>query len=229
VRSLGTRAIVAAAIMLLALAAGWWLTPKRYWFEKLGSPELDAMVPRRFADWVASEKTPPLMVDPELAETLRVVYSQTLSRVYVNRASGRVVMLSIAHGKDQSGSTQLHLPQACYSTQGFVIDSLRNETLASPAGAIKLTRFTSHSSFRPEIVSYWLRVGRDNINGAVEKNLARLSLAAQGYIADGVLFRVSELSADPGKSFPLQDAFMDDLLAVLTPAQREFLVGTAQS
>ena len=121
-------AIVATCIMAGSLAAGWWLTPKRYWFDQFGRPDLEQVIPRQFGDWVANDKAPPLIVDPELSETLRIIYSQTLSRIYVNRASGRSVMLSVAHGNDQSGKTQLHLPEGCYGTQGFAVDADHYDT-----------------------------------------------------------------------------------------------------
>jgi EpsI family protein len=215
--------------MAASLALSWGLTPSRYWFDELGRPDLEQIVPRQFGEWAALDKAPVTMVNPEQAETLRIVYSQTLSRIYVNRGSGRSIMLSIALGIDQSQATQLHRPEMCYRTQGFVIDDIRYDMLNSPAGTIKLTRLITHAQLRREPVSYWIRVGKHNARGSLEMNLSRLALAARGYIADGLLFRVSEISGDPNSSFQLQDQFMDDLITALPAPERAALVGSSPS
>jgi EpsI family protein len=222
-------AVVATAIMLGSLLASWWLTPTRYWFDELGRPDLQQMVPRQFGDWVMSDKAAVMLVNPEQVETLHVIYSQTLSRLYLNRNSGRIIMLSIALGVDQSHATQLHHPEACYRTQGFVIDDARYDILNSPAGPIKLTRFNSHTHSRAEPVSYWIRVGKWNARSWSEVNSSRLALAASGYVADGLLFRVSEISGDPVSSFPLQDQFINDLINAVPPSQWPALIGLTSS
>jgi EpsI family protein len=222
-------AIFATMIMLGAVIGAWALSPARYWYDELGRPDLEQIIPRQFGEWVASDRAPALFVNPELSETLRVIYTQTLSRVYVNRKSGQAIMLSIALGIDQAGTMQLHLPEGCYRTQGLVVDSERREVLQSAAGPINLTRFESHSATRREPVSYWIRIGKRNIRDPLERNLARLALAAQGYVADGLLFRVSEISRDAASSFELQDRFITDLLSVVNPAERAALVGSAAS
>jgi EpsI family protein len=138
-------------------------------------------------------------------------------------------MLSIALGADQSHATQLHHPEACYRTQGFTIDETRYDLLSSPAGPIKLTRFASHASGRKEPVSYWIRVGESNVRSWLELNLSRFALVGRGYIADGLLFRVSEISGDTNSAFRLQDAFMNDLIAAVPHGQWPFLIGSLSS
>ena len=221
-----TRAVIATLIMVGATAAAWWLTPTRSWYDELGHPDLEQIVPRQFGDWVASDRTPVMLVDPGLSETLRITYAQTLTRVYLNRNSGRAIMLSIALGVDQSHATQLHHPEGCYRTQGFVVDGERYDVLNSPAGPVKLTRFTSHAQTRREPVSYWIRIGEWNTRSWSEKNWAKVAMAARGYKADGLLFRVSELSEDPISSFRMQDQFMDDLITAVSPRGRAILVGS---
>jgi len=229
VRAPLARSVIATLLMIGTLAASWWLTPKRYWFDEIGQPDLQQIVPKQFGDWVASDKAPVMMVNPELSEVLRVIYSQTLSRLYVNQRSGHVIMLSIALGVDQSRATQLHLPDGCYRTQGFTVDDKRYDLLNSPIGAIKLTRLATHAHARNEPVSYWIRVGKWNARNPLEINLSRLALAARGYIADGVLFRVSEISDDTESSFRTQDQFMNDLIAAIPPAGRAALIGSISS
>ncbi len=58
-------------------------------------------------------------------------------------------------------------------------------------------------------------------------NLARLGLGRRDSNADGLLFRVSEVSSDEASSFLLQEQLMSDLLNAVPPAQRAMLIGTA--
>jgi hypothetical protein len=46
-----------------------------------------------------------------------------------------------------------------------------------------------------------------------------------GYIADGLLFRVSSISENSSSSSELHSVFINDLLNSLTPKQRALLVG----
>jgi hypothetical protein len=64
------------------------------------------------------------------------------------------------------------------------------------------------------------------VRGAIEQNLARVSLGLRGYIPDGLLFRVSEINPDAAAAFELQDRFIRDFLTQMSPAARESMIGT---
>ena len=53
-------------------------------------------------------------------------------------------------------------------------------------------------------------------------------MGLKGYITDGLLFRVSEISDDDKFSHQIQDQFINDLLKALSPAQQVFLIGPVQ-
>ena len=63
------------------------------------------------------------------------------------------------------------------------------------------------------------------VRGSIEQNLARMALGLRGFIPDGLLFRVSEITPDAEAAYGLQDRFVREYLAQLTPAERESVIG----
>ena len=79
---------------------------------------------------------------------------------------------------------------------------------------------------RQEQVSYFIRIGDRVISGPPRNsNLARMHMGLKGYIADGLLFRMSEISNDDKLSHQFQDQFINDLLKALSPTQQAMLIG----
>ncbi len=222
-------AIGATLLMLGALGASFLLTPTRNWFDQLGRPELEQVIPHSFGDWTDTGRVPVAVVDPQQGEQLRIIYNQTLSRVYVHRPTGRVLMLSLAHGADQAYASQLHRPEMCYRAQGFTVLGQESRSLDTVAGFLPITRLRTRSGNRNEPVSYWVRTGNRVTQGSLQMNLQRMGLALRGYVADGLLFRVSEVTRDEASSFRLQEQFMAELLQAVPPEQRAMLVGSASS
>ncbi len=218
---------LAVLFMVISTAAAWWLTPHVKWFDHLGQPEFENVVPNKFGDW---EKIPDaagsLIVDPQQQDALNNLYTQIVSRTYEHKPSGRRVMLSLAYGDNQTYSKQLHRPESCYSSQGFKIENLREEVLQTTGLPINVQRMTAVAGFRLEQVTYFIRIGDKVISGPPSAlNLARMSMGLKGYISDGLLFRVSEVADDEKLSNQLNDQFINDLLKALSPAQRAMLIG----
>jgi hypothetical protein len=85
---------------------------------------------------------------------------------------------------------------------------------------------TAQVSNRQEQVSYFIRIGDRVVSGPPRNlNLARMHMGLKGYIADGLLFRVSEISNDDKSSQQLQDQFINDLLKKLSPEQKAMMIG----
>jgi EpsI family protein len=213
--------------MVLSTAAAWWLTPHIKWFDHLGSPEFANVVPNKFGDW---EQIPDaagsLIVDPQQQDALNNLYTQIVGRSYVHKPSGRLIMLSLAYGDNQTYSKQLHRPESCYSSQGFKIQNLREEEMKAAGLPMSIRRMTAVFGSRLEQVSYFIRIGDKVISGPPSAlNLARMSMGLKGYISDGLLFRVSEVGDDEKLSNQLHDQFINDLLKALSPVQRIMLVG----
>ena len=218
---------LAVIFMLACTLFAWWFTPQAKWFEHLGEPQFEQLIPLSFADWTqVSDGNNTLVVDPQQQEALDNLYTQIVSRTYVQKNTGRRLMLSLAYGDNQTFSKQLHRPEACYSSQGFNIQALHAEQILANNRSIEVQRMTAQVSNRQEQVSYFIRIGDRVVRGPpTSLNLARMHMGLKGYIADGLLFRVSEISDDDKASHQLQDQFINDLLKVLSPAEQAMLIG----
>src|SRR6267378_4531886 len=82
------------------------------------------------------------------------LYSQILTRTYVNSAGYRI-MLSLAYGSDQRGSLQAHKPEVCYPAQGFALQANEAASIATSYGAIPVRRLLTSLGARKEPVTYW--------------------------------------------------------------------------
>jgi EpsI family protein len=204
-----------------------WLTPHVTWFEHIGSPKFEEITPKQFGDWVEiTEAAGSTIVDPEQQYAINNLYTQTVSRIYEQRTSGRRIMLSLAYGDNQSFSKQLHRPEACYSSQGFQIENLHEDKLQVSDRLIAVSRMRATVGSRLEHVTYWIRIGEGIISGPpTALNMARLQMGLKGYITDGLLFRVSEVGDDETLSNALQDQFIRDFLQALDPRQQAMMVG----
>ena len=166
-----------------------------------------------------------MVVNPQMQASLDSIYSQTLSRIYVN-ARGQSVMLSIAYGRDQRDQLQVHHPEICYPAQGFQVLSNRTEVLQTAHGLLPIRRLkTTLGPQRPEAVSYWIAIADTVTLGGIDKKLKEMKFGLHGVVPDGFLFRVSSVDADSTHAFSLQDQFVNDLLNSLQPKYRKALAG----
>lgn len=217
--------VAALLVMACALLGSQWLKPSRYWADELGNPSYDKLLPERFGAWVHVPDGATTVVNPQQAEMLDKIYSETVSRLYVNEQTGRAIMLSVAYGRDQSTDTQLHTPDMCYASQGFRIADSQAHELATPWGALPTVRLTASIGQRKEPLTYFIRTGdRVTTQGSLDRNLARLAMAIRGYKIDGLLVRVSEVNR-PQDTFAVQDQFLVELMAAMSDADRAKLIG----
>lgn len=226
VPALGLQARLAIVLMLGCLLVAIGLRPTVLLSSRTGEPDLEALVPKAFGDWVMSPVGAAAVVNPQQAEAIREVYTSTLARAYVHRPTGRVVMLSLAYGNDQNRDTQLHRPEMCYGGNGFRIETLEPVDLHLAWGDFQATRMLGVMGVRREPVTYIIRYGDTNVRGSLQMNLTRMRYAARGYIADGLLFRVSEVTrARLEDAWALQDQFVQALLAAIPESGRLQLIG----
>jgi EpsI family protein len=213
--------------MVTCYVFAWYLTPHTTWYKYIGSPQFEKLIPKEFGNWVMVEDgLSNNIVNPEQKEAVNSVYSQVVTRVYEDRTNFRRIMFSLAYGDNQTYSKQLHRPEACYSTVGYKIRNQREEKLQVIGRTININRMTAIVGTRVEYVSYWIRIGDRVIGGpALALNYARLGMGLKGYVADGLLFRVSEVNFDEGGSYLLQEKFIQDLLLSLSPADQKILIG----
>lgn len=220
---------VAAFCSVLALThAGAILAkPTKFWADVAQGPSYNDTIPDQFGDWVHLPERTGRVVNPVQEEELMKLYSETVAKTFIHKPTGRTVMLSIAYGRNQSTDVQIHTPEQCYPSQGFRVESRQDHDVQTPYGAIKAVRMqTSLGAQRKEPLTFFLRVGDRVARGSKERNLARLSMAMHGYLIDGMLFRVSEISNDAPTAFDLQDQFIRDLLSKLSDENRARLIGS---
>jgi EpsI family protein len=218
--------LLAGLLMLACLGLSVWMKPTKLWSDRVGEPDLENIVPKSFGDWVLSPYGAIAVVNPQQEAALRDIYTSTIARAYIHKPTGRQIMLSLAYGKDQSRDTQLHPPEACYRSQGFRVDRLQPENISVGNLTLPAMRMDTVLGARQEYVTYWVRVGDGLSRGSLDRNLVRMRFAAKGYIADGLLFRVSEVTrAKSSDSYALQDEFMRALLGNVSKAGMDGLVG----
>jgi EpsI family protein len=184
---------------------------------------LEDMVPKNFGDWHAVPEATQV-VNPQTKELLDKLYSQLLSRTYVN-SKGYRVMLSLAYGDQQRGELQAHKPETCYPAQGFKLLSNVESTVKTPYGDIAARRLNTVLGPRQEPITYWFTVGDTRVKNVVEQRIVEVKLGLTGQIPDGLLFRVSSIDDKTARAYPLHDAFVADLLKAVSPIDRKRLSG----
>lgn len=219
------RFLAAIALIALATAMGKWFQPSRLWTEVIGNPVYASTLPDHFGDWVRSDVGSAAVINPVQSEMLERIYSETVATSYIHRPTGRVMILSIAYGRNQSSDTQLHTPEMCYGSQGFRVDASQVAYIPTAWGQLPVRRVPTYLGKRPEPLTYFIRnAQRVTTAGSLQRNLARMEVALRGYIGDGLLVRVSEISS-ADDSFAMQARFFSDWLGAMTPAQRELYIG----
>lgn len=223
-----TKNILLLVLMLLATGGAIALRPTHKVAESAHPVELSTMIPKQFASWIEEAQGGTVVIDPSQAEMINKIYAQTLSRTYKN-ASGYRIMLSVAYGNDQSDSMKVHKPEVCYAAQGFQIEEQYMDTLPiQPADTLPIKRVITRQGNRFEPVTYWVTVGDHAVRPDITQKLFQIGYGLSGEIPDGMLIRVSSIDQDKNTAFTLQDEFIRELLASVTPASRQRLAGTAK-
>lgn len=217
--------VLAVGLMLGSVAASEWAKPVKHWSDAIGTPQYAKLLPMNFGDWQGVDNSGRAMVNPVQEQRLMELYTETLARAYVNKRTGRVMMVSVAYGKDQSTDTQLHTPEQCYPSQGFKVLDRADHDIQTPFVTIPAVRMqTTLGDQRAEPLTYFIRVGNELVRGSKDRNLARLDMAIKGYLVDGMLFRVSEVTT-ASDSHALQEQFIKDMLVSLSAEARGRVIG----
>ena len=217
--------LVILCLMLAAAALALHFTPHTFLADQRQKVQVSAMVPMRFGTWRIDPSVTPLVADPSQLELIDRLYSETLSRTYVNDR-GQRIMLVIAYGRDQSESLQLHTPEFCYPAQGFKVTPSQNQLLSIGFKDQPVVRLQATGPGRVEPITYWVTMGDHVVNaGPRARRNVRFEYGFKGLIPDGLLFRVSSNGADVAGQYKLQGAFLNDLFASLPLTSRDRLAG----
>lgn len=185
---------------------------------------LDTVVPRRFGEWRELPGHGVLLVNPQTQAMLDQIYSQILTRTYVNDQGYRI-MLSLAYGHDQRGSLQAHKPEVCYPAQGFALHSNVAGSIRTPYGDIQTRQLSTSMGPRQEPVTYWFTMGDTSVENRLQQRLVELRFALTGQIPDGLLFRISSIDDQPERAFQQHKVFVNSLLSSVSPTDRTRLSG----
>ncbi|MRW93032.1 EpsI family protein [Duganella sp. FT80W] len=216
--------VLLLVLMLSASGLAEALYPRHKISEQGPKVELETMLPKQFGNWKVLPNSGAQIVNPQTEELIHRIYTQTLSRTYVN-PRGEGVMLTVAYGADQSDGLALHYPENCYPAQGFALVSSDKASLNTGYGEIAVKHVFARLGSRSEPVTYWATLGNTVVRGAIQTKLTQLSYGFQGQIPDGLLFRVSSLNESPESGYQLQAQFVQDLMAAVTPHNRLKLAG----
>lgn len=215
-------------LMLALMVVAAWVAhagrPTELMAKMRGNPKLEAIVPAKFGAWKQLQMSSGQVVNPQQTELLNSLYSQILTRTYVNDQGG-IVMLSIAYGENQSDGLALHYPDVCYPAQGFRLNDSANALLTTKYGDIPVRRLQTELGQRKEPLTYWSTIGNKAVQGGTARKLEQMRYGFHGQIPDGLIFRVSSITGNTPLAYELQAQFISDLLDAIQPAQRQFLSG----
>lgn len=187
--------------------------------------EFSDAIPESFGQWRQLKISNTQIIDPQLQNTLDNLYSQLVTRTYVNQA-GYGIMLSMAYGKTQRADLQLHHPEVCYPAQGFAVTSNKTGHIDTGYGPVDVRRLeTQLNNQRHEPVTYWALVGDKVVLSSVKRKIVEMKYGFHNQIADGLLFRVSSVDQNTEAAFNAQAAFIKDLLEAVPPEHRRRLAG----
>lgn len=212
-------------LMLLSAGLSKVMTPTHHMSDSRGGRTLESVIPVAFGGWSEEKSANSQIVNPETEAFMNKIYSQVVSRTYVN-AKGDRVMLSVAYGTDQKKGYEVHYPEICYPAQGFQVTSNVRDVIQTGQGAIAVNRLeTNLTKQRYEPLTYWSTTGDDLTTGGLSRKLKEVSIGLKGEIPDGMVFRVSTIDQDTKNAFAVQDAFVKSLAAVLAPRDKTWLMG----
>lgn len=224
--SVWLRNVLLAAAMLAASGLAVALRPTHKMAEQGPKVDLESMIPHAFGKWrEETQRHAALVVDPQQKELSDRIYSQVLSRTYLDDQGYRIMLL-IAYGDDQRDALKMHYPEVCYPAQGFRVAANNEAVIDTGKRSLPVRRLeTQRGPERHEPVTYWAVIGEIGIRGGVDKKIAELHYGLAGAIPDGLLFRVSSIDPVPGNAFLRQQGFVSDLLEAVAPEHRSRLFG----
>lgn len=200
------------------------MTPRERLKLMLPGRNLEDIVPKTLGSWAYAPSGGIVLPRDENGLAAKL-YGQVLSRVYF--APSRIpVVLVIAYGEVQSDLLQLHRPEVCYTAVGFEISDTQRTSLAlAPGVNMPARELVARNEERVESITYWTRIGDDLPTSGSEQRLAKLGQQLDGYIADGILVRMScPVNATPSIREQLAE-FARILVNGLSAADRPALVG----
>lgn len=158
-------------------------------------------------------------------------YDQQWTGTYRN-PQGQTLMVALAYVERQTQDVKVHKPETCYSAQGLQVAPLPDNNLSvtsiwqTPVN-IPLRRFEASNPNRHEVVSYWMKTGRQYLDDGLDMRKAIFLNGLKGHHVEGILVRVSNLDwSEPNThaALELHQSFLKVWLESLKPEQRRHLI-----
>lgn len=189
--------------------------------------DLETMIPKQFGDWHLDGSIIPVSASPEQEELLKKIYSQILTRTYVDNRGYRV-MLSVVYGDGIDKQLDVHRPEVCYAAQGFQVSQYTDLVVHTLFGGLPVRRLVATNGQRIEPISYWIKVGDKAVGSALERKMIKIKQVLTGRADSGMLARVSSIETDQVLAYKEQEAFINAMLSAMPEEQRKRLVGDQQ-
>jgi EpsI family protein len=218
------RELLLGAPLLAAAAGAFALTPRNR-LTLLGDKKLEDGIPLSIGPWQVTPSNAVILPEAEEGTLAARLYDQTVSRLYTSDTE-LPVMLVVAYGSTQSDQLQLHRPETCYTAIGFEISAARRHDLPVGNGGLLPGReLVASSNERVEPIFYWTRIGDYLPASGRDQRVMKLRSELNGYIADGVLVRLSTVGEPSPALFDALHRFSQQMLDSMEPAFRPALVG----
>jgi EpsI family protein len=188
----------------------------------LGKAKLEDVLPEKVGRWTFVSNSG-LVVPPE-DQLARALYSQLLTRTYMDEA-GNGIMLLVAQSGSQSGILQIHRPEFCYTAGGYTLTPSVPHPVQLPGRELPALSISATREARTEQIVYWTRIGNHLPTSWTQQRLAVAMDNLKGYIPDAVMVRVSTYGNDKALAYADVDEFIRALMAKVTPEVRRVLIG----
>lgn len=223
------RILIIGLLLILTAVAAPHLKPTVRLADSMPAVNLEKMIPDQFGEWKKESGELEQIVNPERQKLLVKLYNQTLTRAYLD-SHGTRIMLSIAYGGDQTDEMQIHRPEVCYTAQGFQVIKQKIDVLSTEYGSIPIKRLFATQGIRNEPITYWIRVGDSAVVlKGLQQKLAEMRYGLTGKVPEGMLVRVSSISADEKVAYRDQDDFIKAMLASMNKEDRTRLAGNFEN
>jgi len=188
----------------------------------LGKAKLEDVLPEKVGRWTFVSNSG-LVVPPE-DQLARALYSQLLTRTYMDEA-GNGIMLLVAQSGSQSGILQIHRPEFCYTAGGYTLTPSVPHPVQLPGRELPALSISATREARTEQIVYWTRIGSHLPTSWTQQRLAVAMDNLKGFIPDAVMVRVSTYGNDKPLAYADVDEFIRALMAKVTPQVRRVLIG----
>lgn len=186
--------------------------------------KLEDVVPKVIGPWRPVESDAFVLPKTEGSLSDRL-YNQTLNRFY-QAPNNAAVMLVVAYGAVQNDLLQLHRPETCYAAVGFAISDSRPSVLRlNDTAKLSARELTARSERRVEPILYWTRIGDDLPTTGREQRWVKLRQQMSGYLADGILVRMSTVEEPSAATSAELALFARTMIASMAAKDRPAFIG----